>query len=457
MSLGLNFSGLTESLAKTAHDFHGLALPQDVKIRARHSLLDWFSLVLSAGKSSELGYLRAYYDSSDSEGDAHCTVFFQEQQMTPQAAMMLNGIAGHLQDFDDTHLVSRVHPSVPLWPVLWCEAERRELTGEQLLRAFVAGVQVQSQLAQVMGERHYALGWHNTATLGAFGATAALGVARGLSIKQLRQAFGFVATQVGGLRKVFGSIAKPVQVARASVQAYESVGWAEFGLSSVDDVLDGVLGFTNVYGGQPQDLLGLKVNHWWVRDILFKYHASCYGTQAPIQAALELGPQSLEVVREVQVFIEPQYMSVCNIASPVTVNEAKFSVRHMVAMVLAEVNTASEESIAMSLKDENILQWREKIQVKSCVELTRAKAKIILGLKTGEAVEYFFDASRPESDLNTEARQLIEKSQTILLESAWPGEFVSWLQSELLSIDSCTDIAQWLARYRSRLKHLAKQ
>src|SRR5699024_3676464 len=223
-------------------------------------------------------------------------------------------------------------------------------------------------------------------------------------------------------RKVFGSIAKPVQVARAAVHAYESVGWVEFGLSSIDDVLDGVLGFANVYGGEPQDLLEPKEDHWWVRDILFKYHASCYGTQAPIQAALGLGQQSLEAVREIQVFIEPQYMSVCNIPSPTVVNEAKFSVRHMVAMVLAGVNTASEESIAVSLKDENIFQWREKIQVKSCTELARAKAKVILCLKTGETVECFFDASRPEPDLNTETRQLIEKSRTILVESAWSHE-----------------------------------
>src|SRR5690625_1623017 len=452
MSFGNDFKGLTEYLAKTANELSKQALPHDVRVRARHCLLDWFSLVLSAGQSDQLNTLSASHHRSDpSDTTGSCTVLFHGQQVTPQVAMMLNGTAGHLQDFDDTHLVSRVHPSVPLWPVLWCEAEKRGLTGEQLISAFVVGVQIQSQLAQIMGERHYALGWHNTATLGAFGATAALGIARGFDSEQLRQAFGFVATQAGGLRKVFGSIAKPLQVARAGLHAYESVGWVESGLSTVNDVLDGRLGFSQVYGARPEDASNPRPGHWWVRDIVFKYHASCYGTQAPVQAALEINSPALEAIDCIRVFIEPQYMNVCNVTVPTSVTEAKFSVRHMVAMAMTGENTASEIAILDSLKDRGIAQWREKIRVESCTQLARAKSKIMLVLNTGEVTEYLFDASQPEPNLDVEAHKLIEKSRSLLAECAWSGEQITWLQSELLSIDECTDMTQWLEQYRARL------
>jgi len=38
-------------------------------------------------------------------------------------AALVNGTASHMLDFDDAHLQSRVHPSVPLWPAILAQAE----------------------------------------------------------------------------------------------------------------------------------------------------------------------------------------------------------------------------------------------------------------------------------------------------------------------------------------------
>lgn len=75
-------------------------------------------------------------------------------------------------------------------------------------------MQVQSRLGAVMGNSHYREGWHNTATLGTFGATAAAARLLGMNEEALCRAFGFAATLTGGLRSVFGSPAKPLRAGR---------------------------------------------------------------------------------------------------------------------------------------------------------------------------------------------------------------------------------------------------
>src|SRR5690606_3365869 len=98
--------------------------------------------------------------------------------------------------------------------------------------AFVAGVQVQSRLAAVMGNSHYREGWHNTATLGSFGAAAAIGRLQGLQESRLCAAFGLAATLAGGLRSVFGSAAKPLHAGRAAANGIMACGLVRDGLEA---------------------------------------------------------------------------------------------------------------------------------------------------------------------------------------------------------------------------------
>src|SRR3546814_16501851 len=129
-------------------------------------------------------------------------------QNSVDTSAMLNGTAGHVLDCDEAHLKSRVHPSVPLWPAILAYGEQAGLAGDRLLAAFVAGVEVQSRLAALMGESHYKLGWHSTATLGTLGATAAVGLLPRLNHSELCTAFGIAATIPRWLGTGFGTMTK---------------------------------------------------------------------------------------------------------------------------------------------------------------------------------------------------------------------------------------------------------
>ena len=61
-----------------------------------------------------------------------------------------------------------------------------------------------------MGFGHYALGWHPTATIGVFAATATAARLSGLDRTQLSVAWGIAASQAAGVVLNFGTMTKPV-------------------------------------------------------------------------------------------------------------------------------------------------------------------------------------------------------------------------------------------------------
>src|SRR5690606_6743018 len=177
----------------------------------------------------------------------------------------------------------------------------------------------------------------------------------------LCRAFGIAATTAAGMHKAFGTATKPLQVARAAANGLWAAGLAQAGFNAPGAVLDGEKSFALVYADQlSPDALRAHEDHWAVRDVVFKYHASCYGTQAPIEAALQVGAVSCSQVSRVRVYIEPQYMTVCNIHEPRNATQAKFSVRHTVALALAGRDTARSDAFErQTIDDPEIQRWHQ--------------------------------------------------------------------------------------------------
>jgi len=65
------------------------------------------------------------------------------------------------------------HPSVMLVPAIIALGEARNLSGRDLIAAYVTGFEVETRLGQAVHFHHYEKGWHPTVTLGVFGTVAA--------------------------------------------------------------------------------------------------------------------------------------------------------------------------------------------------------------------------------------------------------------------------------------------
>lgn len=78
-----------------------------------------------------------------------------------QHAALINGIASHVHDYDDTHLETIIHPTDPVAAAVLgiAEALQRPVSGEDLITAPVAGVEVECKLGLAVWPSHYDVGW----------------------------------------------------------------------------------------------------------------------------------------------------------------------------------------------------------------------------------------------------------------------------------------------------------
>lgn len=163
-------------------------------------------------------------------GAGGITVPGQPGRYLPADAALLGGVQAHVLDLDDAHATVRGHPSAVLLPALLSLADEAT-PGEDLLAAYVVGVEVMARLGALAGRSHHAAGWHPTATLGGIAAAVAGARLLGLGQQGAATAASLAASMAGGTRAQFGSDAKPLHAGLAATAGVRAVTWARAGLT----------------------------------------------------------------------------------------------------------------------------------------------------------------------------------------------------------------------------------
>ena len=144
-------------------------VPDGPREVAEQCVLDWFGVARAGATEPLADILRSTH--AGSEGP--CTVLGGARADEERAALV-NGAIGHALDFDDTSPLMGGHPTVPVLPAALAVVEATGRTGADLLTAYVVGHEVQARIGAAIGVDHYRRGWHQTATVGVFGAAAAV-------------------------------------------------------------------------------------------------------------------------------------------------------------------------------------------------------------------------------------------------------------------------------------------
>src|SRR2546429_3679457 len=153
-------------------------VPEPVYREAKRAVLNW--LGCAVGASHHATVTRALEALTPFFGPPQATVMGRGERVDIMHAAMLNGIASHTFDFDDTHLKTVIHPTGPVASAILALAEYRTVGGVDFLHAFVLGVEVECRIGNAVYPSHYDVGAHITGTTGVFGAAAAAGKLLGL-------------------------------------------------------------------------------------------------------------------------------------------------------------------------------------------------------------------------------------------------------------------------------------
>lgn len=187
----------------------------------------------------------------------------------PQHAALLNGIASHVHDYDDTHLDTIIHPTGPVASAALAAAEWQSrdnstpVSGKEFLLALIAGIEVECKLGLAVWPQHYDVGWHITSTTGSIGAAVAVAKLLKLGEGKIVQAIGVAATQVVGLREMFGSHTKSFHPGRAAQAGLMAALLAKEGYTSSETSLEAKRGWANVVGAtKGEDEIQADLAKW---------------------------------------------------------------------------------------------------------------------------------------------------------------------------------------------------
>lgn len=439
---------VTAELAKRATALAWRDFPDDLIERTKQCLLDWFAVTVAGAQDELTDILVREAVEDGAKGPA--SLVGRSETTLPSTAALINGAASHALDYDDVNFSMHGHPTVTVVPALLALGEQRKASGRLFVESFVAGYETAGRIGQLVEPSHYARGFHATATVGSFSATAAAGRMLGLDDKQLAVAFGIAATQAAGLKSNFGTMCKPLHAGTASEHGLRAARLAAGGFTARADSLECDQGFASSYSDHlnTDDALGEPPSGWHLRNNLFKYHAACYMTHAPIECAKEIRLKSNfppERVKKILLRLDAAADKVCNIPNPTTGLEAKFSLRQTVAMALTGVNTASLEAYNAAItQDPRIKALRDKVAIDFKTEWPHALAEIAIQLDDGTMLEARHDSGIPWADV-AKQRTALETKFDGLVTPVLGAARAKRLHDLIDRIDTLSDVGE-LAR-----------
>ncbi|MFK7875405.1 MAG: MmgE/PrpD family protein [Paracoccaceae bacterium] len=359
---------------------------QDVLDVMAQSLFDWTACGIAGVGEPVSQIVRA---QAFGDGGADQSVLFGGGRVPARAAAFVNGTVSHALDYDDTHFGHIGHPSVAIFSSL-CAVPG--VKGADLLNAAAVGSEVAVRVGQYLGRDHYQIGFHQTATAGAFGAVAAVARLRALDRDQTAHAFGLTATRAAGLKSQFGTMGKPMNAGLAAECGVICADLAARGMVSNPDALDGPQGFTQTHHGQ-RDLSAIEDlgQVWRAADVSHKLHACCHGLHAMIEA-LGQNQSDPSAIQAVHIHTHPRWLSVCNQMEPRTGLQVKFSYTHVAAMVLAGWDTADIASYSEACAlDPALIAWRANVTVTGDDQLSESQARVEVAQRDGHTQTYQYD------------------------------------------------------------------
>ena len=333
---------MSSVLDRLAHDLTTAArspLPPPVLDAARRTLFNVLATTVGAAEQPAteivVGALAPFAESAGA--GLACSVPGRVERLAPLDAALAVGVAAHLDDYDDTHLRTVIHPgAVELATLVALQHDIGDRAAEDVLAAVAWGVEAQLRLGNAVSPEHYDAGWHITGTCGPVGAAVTGALLACLSAEELTTALRLAVAGAVGNREGFGSMTKPFHPGVAAVHGLRAVELAQRGIS-VDDTLDGPDGFSaRLADGvlRAEEVLSDLGHRWEILDNAFKPYPCGIVTHPAIEAAEALHSAEDELAAEVDEIVltcHPLVPELTGNLAPTDGLQARFSTAHGVA------------------------------------------------------------------------------------------------------------------------------
>ena len=409
MSLTKEFCGRLVELSEQP-------LPDEVRNEACRSMLNVLGTAVGASQHEAVNaVVRVGHDHG---GRAVSHVPGRDDRLDLLYSALSIGLGAHIDDFDDTHLETVIHPSAATLGAVLPLSLDRGIAGSDVLRAFALGCEAQLRVGVAMSPWHYDEGWHITGTCGVIGAAVAAGILIKLDAEKLARAVGIAASETLGHRETFGSTIKSFHPGKAATNGLLAALLAEHDFTASSQVLEAPRGFFNVLSPhcEPSRVTGQLGDNWELSRNTYKPYPCGIVSHPAIDAAVALSSEvpAIEEIADVTVRCHPLVPELTGNAEPQSGLEARFSTIHGVAAGLVDGRVGLPQYEDSRVADTEIAALRRRVQLEVDETCARDAAVVEVKLEGGNLLNHLVEHARGSLDRPLTKEELHEKVRALV-------------------------------------------
>ena len=396
-------------------------VPEPVRREAARTLLNWTGCALGGARSDAVGI--AISALSPLFGTPNATLLGRTERADMMHAALINGIASHVLDFDDTHLRTVIHPAGPVVSAILALAETRTVSGADFMNALVLGVEAECRIGNSVYPAHYDTGWHITGTAGVFGAAAAVGKILRLTEQQMVWALGIAATQPVGLREMFGSMNKAFHPGRAAQNGMLAAMLAQKNFTSSDHGIEAKSGWANVLStqhkyGEITENLGKT---WEISINTYKPFACGIVMHPAIDGCIELRNQyklTADQIDRIELRVHPLVLELTGKKTPDKGLDGKFSIYYATAVAIVEGAAGERQFSDAAVRNPATVALRDRVSTTIDPAMKEDQVRIAITLKDGRRLDKYVEhavgsVEKPMSDQDLD-RKFTAQAEPVL-------------------------------------------
>jgi 2-methylcitrate dehydratase PrpD len=378
--------GTTRDLAEFAYKTSFADLPAAVVHETKRDIINVLGVSLYSARDPSLQAMFSMFEAEGGNGRA--SVWGTGRKTTLQFAALANGYTAHLEDYDDTHFPTVVHPTSPTLPGAFAIGEAAGASGRALIAAVALGIEVCCRVCNAIHPWHYDAGWHITGTMGVFGAAVASSKIAGLDVDGIVRTMGTAGTQAAGVREAFGTMSKAMHAGRAAQAGVVSTLLSQGGFTSAPAILEGRRGvFEVMSSGRELSRATAGLGETWeiFQNGLKPY--SCGVVSHPlIDAAIALHSRpgfDADAIDTIDAYVHPLVPELMGKAEPQVGLESKFSSYHCVAIGLIDGAGFPAQFSDAKATDGRLAAIRRKVKLNVDTSKAEDACKLVLHMKDG--------------------------------------------------------------------------
>ena len=414
--------------------------PAELPVAVRKEGLRSFVNVLgcTVGGARHTAVERTWAALKPFAGAGQVTLIGRGQRSDALTACLVNTFASSINTFDDTHAEAIVHPSGPVMAAVLAVAERRPVTGADLLAAFTLGVEAVCRLSKAVSvaPARGNIAWSQTGICCGVGAALAASRLLALDATTARRAVGHAASQASGLRAAHGTMCTAMMPALAGQSGLRAVYLAAAGVTSAESVIEARYGFAGCFAETP-NLAALAEGLGERFEILgntYKPFPCGIVINPLIDAALQLRSEhAIDPARIERIDIKagPGALALCDRRHPKDEFEGQVSLYHWIAAAFVRGRAGVPEGQDAAIGDPALKAFRERIFAVADPSIPIDGVDMEVTLAGGEVLmkrlrECIGSKGRPMTDTDISAkfeglaREVLSVERTrALIDAAW--------------------------------------